>query len=120
MKTESWHGPIPRDLVGDNAPSVRSGDDAALYGSAVIEPLGPVEVRTHQSFVLRYTAGKIGLDDTGGIQVCFRMISDAAKPQTTDPTKPGYLTATCSGEGSVRLTIGPYGQRPWNLAVNAE
>ncbi|MCP5080551.1 MAG: DUF3604 domain-containing protein [Alphaproteobacteria bacterium] len=120
MKTESWYGAIPRDLVGDNAPSVRSGDDAALYGSAVFEPLEPVEARTHQSFVLRYTAGKIGLDDTGGIQVCTRMVSDAGKPQTTDPTKAGYLTATCSGEGSVRLTIGPYGQRPWNLAIKAE
>lgn len=120
MNTEGWHGPIPRDLVGDNAPSVRSGDDPTLYGSAVIEPLGPIEVRTHQSFVLRYTAGKIGLDDTGGIRICFRWITDAAKPQITDPTAPSFLTAKCSGEGSVILTVGAHGQRPWNLAVTAE
>ena len=39
-------GPVARALVGDNSPSVRSGDDPALYGSASLTPLDPVETRS--------------------------------------------------------------------------
>ncbi len=120
MTPETWHGPIARDLVGDNAPSVRSGDDPALYGSAVIEPLEPAEVRSHRTLVLRYTAGKLGLDDTGAIRVAFRMVTDAGKPQTDDPTKAGYVSATCTGGGRIVLSIGPHGQRPWTRTVTAQ
>ena len=41
-------------------------------------------------------------------------------PQTTDPAAPNYLSATCAGEGRISLTIGPFGQRPWNKAVTAQ
>jgi len=114
------YSPVARELVGENGPSVRPGDDAALYGSASIEPLSPVEIRSFQTFVLTYTAGKLGLDDTGAIRVCFRMIGDGGKPQTTNPMDPNYVTASCSGSGRIDLTIGPLGQRPWILAVNAQ
>ncbi len=113
------HGPVARELVGDNSPSVRPGDDAALYGTAEIEPLNPVEVRSYQTFVLTYTAGRLGIDDTGAIRVCFRMIGDGGKPQTGDPRAPNYVSASCSGDGHIELTVGPHGQRPWALAVTA-
>ena len=107
-------------LVGDNAPSVRPGDDPALYGSAILTPTAPVEARSYQTFRLTYTVGRLGLDDTGGIRVCFRIVSDVGKPQTGDPAAPNYLTATCSGAGAIRLRVAMDGQRPWNLAVTAE
>ena len=120
MTQNPFHGHVRSELVGDNAPSVRSGDDPELYGSAVLEPRAPVEVRSFQTFRLTYRVGRIGLDDTGGIRVCFRLISDAGKPQVTDPAAPNYLSASCSGEGTISLKVAPEGQRPWNLAMTAQ
>ena len=120
MDKQAHWGPVARHLVGDNAPSVRSGDDPALVGHAVLAPHGPVEARSFQTFRLTYTVGKLGLDDTGGIRACFRIVSDIGKPQTTDPTAANYLTARCSGQGKISLRVGPDGQRPWALAVTAQ
>ncbi|MBU2531770.1 MAG: DUF3604 domain-containing protein [Alphaproteobacteria bacterium] len=112
-------GPVRRDLVGDNSPSVRSGDDAALYGSAVLSPLGPVEARSFQTFKLTYTVGKLGIDDTGGIQVAFRFIGDAGKAQITKPAAANYVSASSNGEGRIRLNVREDGFRPWKLLVTA-
>ena len=84
MKQQVTRGPVRRQLVGANGPSVRPGNDPALYGSATLEPLEAVEARSYQSFTITYTVGKIGLDDTGAIRVCFRMIFDGGKPQTAN------------------------------------
>ena len=120
MDTSKFFAAVSPELVGDNAPSVRPGDDPALFGHATLTPNDPVEVRSFQTFTLTYTVGRIGLDDTGGIRVCFRMISDFGKLQTTDPAAPNYLSASCSGSGRMSLRIGPEGQRPWSLAVTAQ
>ncbi len=120
MTEPAFFTAVQSELVGDNAPSVRSGDDPKLYGSAELHPTAPVEARSFQTFRLTYTVGRIGVDDTGGIRVCFRMISDAGKPQTDTPTAPNYLTATCSGDGTISLRIAPEGQRPWNMAITAQ
>ena len=120
MDTSKFFAAVSPELVGDNAPSVRPGDDPALFGYATLTPNDPVEVRSFQTFTLTYTVGRIGLDDTGGIRVCFRMISDFGKLQTTDPAAPNYLSASCSGSGRMSLRIGPEGQRPWSLAVTAQ
>ena len=50
--TRQFDLPVPRDLVGDNAPSVLPGDDPAILGHATLGPTDPVEVRTFQSFTL--------------------------------------------------------------------
>ncbi len=120
MKPTALPRPVSRHLVGENRPSVRSGDDPALFGSAVLEPRSPVEARSFQTFRLTYTVGKIGLDDTGAIRVCFRLISDAGKPQISDPTGANYLSASSSGQGKITLTSRPDGQRPWNFTVTAQ
>ena len=120
MKQHTMRGPVRRNLVGDNGPSVRPGDDPELYGSAVLKPLKAVEVRSFQTFTVTYTVGRIGIDDTGAIRVCFRMVCDAGKPQTHDPRGENYVTANCSGGGTIVLRVAPEGQRPWNLAVTAE
>ena len=120
MKNPAFFAPVRPELVGDNAPSVRPGDDPALYGSARLTPTDPVEVRSFNTFTLTYTVGRIGLDDTGGIRVCFRMISDFGKIQTTDPAGANYLSASCSGSGRISLRVAPDGQRPWSLAITAQ
>ncbi|HBP59455.1 MAG TPA: hypothetical protein DD668_07725, partial [Alphaproteobacteria bacterium] len=81
--TRKFDLPVPRDLVGDNAPSVRPGDDPAILGSATLSPTDPVEVRTFQSFTITYTVGTLGIDDTGGIRIACRRIGDAGQLQTT-------------------------------------
>ena len=120
MNDTDFFSAVSADLVGDNKPSVAPGNDPTLFGSATLTPTLPVEVRSFQTFKLTYKVGRIGLDDTGGIRVCFRMISDFGKLQATDPTAPNYLRATCSGSGNISLRIGPEGQRPWTLAVTAQ
>ena len=112
-------GPVDRSLVGDNAPSVWPGEDAALYGTATLSPMGPVEARTFQTFKLTYTVGKLGIDDTGGIQVAFRFIGDAGKAQITNPAAPNYVTASSNGEGRINLDVRGTGFRPWKLLVTA-
>ncbi len=115
LKKPSPYGAVARNLVGDNNPSVRSGDDPALFGFAVMEPIGPVEVRSFQTFRLTYTVGKLGLDDTGGIRVAWRWVTDCGLPQITDPCAPNFVTASSDGEGILVLKYDKYGgQRPWN------
>lgn len=120
MIDAQYFSAVASDLVGDNGPSVRPGDDPKLYGSATLEPVRPVEVRSFQTLRLVYRVGKIGLDDTGGIRVCFRAISDTGKLQVTDPKGENYISASCSGSGKISLRVAPDGQRPWNVAITAQ
>lgn len=120
MKLPNKANPVPFELVGANAPSVRPGDDDLIYGSATLEASEIVEVRTYQTYRVRYKVGRLGLDDWGAIRIAFRMITDAGKPQSTDPTAPNYVSATCSGAGKINLRIGPEGPRPWILTVTAQ
>ena len=107
--------PVDPSLVGEASFLTRPGDDDSLYGSATMEGPATAEVRTYQTFAIRYTTGKLGIDDTGGIRVAFRFISDAGALQTTDPSAPNYVTARSSSEGRLELKYDPNGgQRPWN------
>ncbi len=119
MKNLDVRGPVPRELVGDNEPSVRPGDDQALYGSVTLAPTAPVEARSFQTFKVTYTVGRLGIDDTGGIRVAFRRIGDMGTPQTTNPAAPNYVSARSNGEGTIDLEVSSGGMRPWNLIVTA-
>lgn len=110
---------MPFKLVGANHPSVRPGDDPSIYGSAVLEAPEIVEVRTYQTYQVRYTVGKLGLDDTGAIRIAFRMVTDSGRPQANNPLAANFVSAHCSGEGKIDLRIGPEGPRPWRLTVTA-
>ena len=57
-------------------------------GSAVLEPSGPIEAGSLASFVLVYTAGFYGIDDTGGIKLSWRLVTDQGRPQFRDPNAP--------------------------------
>lgn len=107
-------GVVSHHMLGDAAPAVRPGPDPAMLGFARLEPTGPVEVRTYQSFTLVYTVGTLGIDDTGGIRIGFRTVGDGGRLQTADPKAANYVTARSSGEGQLTLAYERSGgQRPW-------
>ena len=119
MKPEIAPIPIPAALVGDNAPSVRPGDDPDLYGHAMLDPVAAVETRTYQRFTLTYTAGLLGLDDTAAIRVSFRMVSDTGRLQCDDPGAPNYVSGTTDGAARLVLRCTRDGPRPWGTCVTA-
>ncbi|MDA4845063.1 DUF3604 domain-containing protein [Hoeflea poritis] len=115
MKTLSPYGPVRRDLVGDNHPSATPGEDPAIYGTATLQPVTPVEARSFHTLKLVYVVGSLGLDDTGAIRIAWRLVSDSGRPQTVDPAVPNFVSATSSGDGRLQLKYDVNGgQRPWN------
>lgn len=115
MKKQSPFGPVSRNLVGDNGPSVIPGHDPAILGTVTLTPTAPVEARSFHTFRITYTVGRLGLDDTGGIRVALRLVSDAGMPQMSNPAAPNYVTASSTGEGRLELKYDKTGgQRPWN------
>lgn len=89
-------GPVSHQLVGEVWPAAQPGTDPVLYGHASLESPSAVEVRSFQTFTLRYTVGRYGLDETGAIRVVFRAIGDAKALQTRDPSAPNHVTAVSS------------------------
>ena len=61
-------------------------------GTAVITPNTPITAGSIQPVTLTYTAGPFGIDDTGGIRVCWRFATDTGKPQLVDPTGMNYVS----------------------------
>jgi hypothetical protein len=114
MAEKVINGLVPLEMVGANGPSVVPSHDEAVFGSAEMQGGAPVEPRGFYSFKVVYTVGKLGLDDTGGIRVAMRMVSDAGSPQMSDPTAPNYVTAESNGEGQLLLNYQKTGgQRPF-------
>ena len=71
-------------------------------------------MRTYQTHTLEYVVGPLGIDDTGGIRIAWRTVSDAGKCQFTDPSAANYVTAHSTGEGRLVLAYEKNGgQRPW-------
>ncbi|MBO6725968.1 MAG: DUF3604 domain-containing protein [Rhizobiaceae bacterium] len=113
-------GLVPIEHMGHAGSSVAPGVDPAIYGSASLAPLGPAEVRSARTFTLTYRVGRLGLDDTGSICVCFRVMSDVSPLQVGDPAAPNYVSAQCSGSGRIALSFNAEGgQRPWNKRLLA-
>ena len=115
VKQKPVFGAVPRALVGDNGPSVIPSEDPSVFGTAALICDTPVEARSFFSAQLVYSVGRLGLDDTGGIRVAWRMISDSGRPQMTDARAANYVTARSDGEGRLELSYDLNGgQRPWN------
>jgi hypothetical protein len=101
-------------LVGEGWSNVHPGEDPVLYGSARIDPAGAFEARSLQTFSLTYTAGRFGLDDTGGIKIVHRHSNDWGRLQFDDPTAVNYVTACASNGARLQLAYQNGGeQRPW-------
>ncbi len=89
-----------------------------LMGRATLEPGGRFEAGSWQSFVLVYTAGRFGIDDTGSIKIGFRFASDFGPVQFTDPTWPGFTTVEASN-GATLETKWEFKRniRPWSRSL---
>ena len=87
---------VDSTLVGEVWPAAVPAVDPVLYGQASLFPEGAFQVRSYQTFTLKYVVGRFGLDDNGGIRVVFRFFGDWGGLQTTDPTAPNYVTAVTS------------------------
>lgn len=89
-----------------------------LMGSAVLEPAGAFEAGSLQSFVLTYTAGRFGIDDTGSLKIGFRFATDFGPVQFDDPEGQGYTTAEASNGAVLELKWEfKRNIRPWSRSL---
>jgi len=86
-------------------------------GSVVVEPATTHVAGSTQTLTLTYTAGKFGIDDTGGIKIAFRQSSDMQRFQTDDAEAPGFVTAEASNGAVLSLLCGRYNIRPYQNTV---
>ncbi|MDX1488386.1 MAG: hypothetical protein R3268_09305, partial [Acidiferrobacterales bacterium] len=87
-------------------------------GNATLTPGGEFEAGSFQSFILTYTAGKYGIDDSGSLRVCFRFASDQSRPQFEDPRRVGYTTISASNDAVLQYHYDPKGNvRPWDRTL---
>lgn len=87
-------------------------------GSATVSPTGEFEAGSYQEFVVTYTAGKFGIDDTGSIKLVHRFASDMGKPQLTDPTAANYVSAEASNGAILHVEFdGKRNIRPWDKTI---
>lgn len=87
-------------------------------GTATLSPDGPVIAGSYTSLTYTYTAGKFGIDDTGGIKICFRATSDIGKPQFTKPDAPNYVTVEASTSVGLEAMFDPrLNIRPWTQTL---
>jgi len=87
-------------------------------GTAAIEPSGAFEAGSYQSFVLTYTAGPFGIDDSGSIKIVWRHAADMGAPQFDDPTAANYVTAEASNGAVLDLRFDIKDNiRPWDQTL---
>ncbi|MCX7686155.1 MAG: DUF3604 domain-containing protein [Acetobacteraceae bacterium] len=95
---------------------------AEEIGAATLDEHGRAfEAGSWQSFTLRFTAGRFGMDDTGSLRIVFRFASDMPPVQTADPKAPHYISAEASN-GSVLLLDynGQLNMRPWGKTITVK
>lgn len=87
-------------------------------GSATVSPTGSFEAGSYQEFLVTYTAGKFGIDDTGSIKLVHRFASDMGRPQLSDPTAPNYVSAEASNGAILHIEFdGKRNIRPWDKTL---
>jgi hypothetical protein len=82
-------------------------------GRAEISPKGPHVAGSHVPLVLTYTAGVVGIDDSGALKFSWRTASDSGKPQFTDPRAPNYTTAYATNGAKLHIEYNRNNIRPW-------
>jgi hypothetical protein len=106
-------------LSGEVWPAAEPATDAVLYGHVALSPGNAVEARSLQTFTLTYTAGRFGIDGSGGIKIVFRFTADWGALQTNDPAAVNYVTAETSTGLPLRLRYAREGHpRPWYQALD--
>ncbi|MDP6348432.1 MAG: DUF3604 domain-containing protein [Chloroflexota bacterium] len=72
-------------------------------GGATIEPRDTVVAGHFGTWVIRYTAGVFGVDDSGHIRITERQVGDWEEPQFDRPTDSGYTTARTNSGATLEL-----------------
>ena len=89
-----------------------------LMGSATLQPSGSFEAGSYQSFILTYTAGAFGIDDTDSIKIGFRFATDFGPVQFDDPKAPGYTTIEASNGATLECKWEfKRNIRPWSRSL---
>lgn len=89
-----------------------------IVGSVTISPTGAFEAGSFETFVLEYTAGYHGIDDSGSLKVVFRFAGDQTRPQLDDPARPNYVTVKASNNAVLEARYDPKGNvRPWDRCL---
>jgi uncharacterized protein DUF3604 len=95
-----------RGLVPNNYEKAAAAEGRKLgIGSAVLEGPEKVEVLSHQTFTLVYTAGKVGVKPGGGIRIGLRHLSQWSLPQTKDPEAESYLAVKTERDQPVEIVV---------------
>jgi hypothetical protein len=87
-------------------------------GRVEIDNHGPFVAGSYQRFVLTYTVGRYGIDDTGSLKICYRFASDMGRPQFTDPTAANFVKVVASNGATLDVRF-DYKQntRPWDRTI---
>ena len=95
-----------RGLVPNNYEKVAAAEGRELgIGSATLEGPEKVEVLSHQTFTLVYSAGKAGIKPGGGIRIGLRHLSQWSLPQTKDPKAESYLSVKPQRDQPVEIAV---------------
>ena len=92
-----------RRVYENEAEAVAEGCKLGI-GRAVLDGPRTVEVLSHQTWTLAFTAGKAGVRTGGGIRVAMRHLHCWSPPQTKEPKEEGYLTVATPRHIPVRVT----------------
>lgn len=77
-----------------------------------------LEAGSYQDFTLTYTAGLYGIDDSGGIKICWRQVTDIGTPQFDAPCAPHYVSARTSSSAVLSLRYDSKDNvRPWGRTI---
>lgn len=101
-----------------NSGVIRNAISTDHLGSATITPDGRFEAGSYASFTLTYTAGIFGIDDSGGLRICFRFASDQSTPQFDDPKEANYCVVKASNGATLQVRWDPKANvRPWDRTL---
>jgi hypothetical protein len=87
-------------------------------GRVEIDNHGPFVAGSYQRFVLTYTVGRYGIDDTGSLKICYRFASDMGRPQFADPAAANFVKVVASNGATLDVRF-DYKQntRPWDRTI---
>jgi hypothetical protein len=87
-------------------------------GTATVSPTGAFEAGSLQEFIVTYTAGYFGIDDTGSIKIVHRFASDMGRPQFDRPEAANYTTVEASNGAVLHVEYDMKRNiRPWDKTL---